>query len=84
MSEENRSTFVIDHETVFASTLAIVLTMLASTLHCTKFNRTARPAILWTCCWSARSFVPARLISVAQLFLSSDSRRLGCGGVGSA
>ncbi len=33
---------------------------------------------------SARSFVPARLISVAQLFLISDSRRRGCGEVGSA
>ena len=34
--------------------------------------------------WSARSFVPARLISVAQLSLWIDSRSRGCGEVGSA
>jgi hypothetical protein len=34
--------------------------------------------------WSARSFVPVRVISLARLSLSIDSRRRGCGEVGSA
>ena len=34
--------------------------------------------------WSARSFVPRFIVSVARLFLSIDSRGRGCGEVGSA